>query len=253
MTAKDLDHFFRSFLDIEGFSGIDSSMNGLQIDNNGAEIKKIAFAVDASLETFKRAAAGFAGMLFVHHGLYWGSPLPITGAFRERLNCMLSNNTALYAVHLPLDAHPALGNNAVLCNLLGVENREPFGLYHARKIGYKGTLARPLTIEDALSKISFMQRPPSAILPFGKKESATCAVVSGGAAMEAVQAIDENIDLYITGESSHTLYHYALESGLNFIAGGHYNTEVWGVRAVMEHCQKELGIETEFIDLPTGM
>jgi dinuclear metal center YbgI/SA1388 family protein len=251
MTTQDLDTFFKGFLDIEGC--IDSSMNGLQIDNNGADVKKIAFAVDACMETFKRAALCGAGMLFVHHGLYWGKPIPVTGAFRVRLECMLSNNIALYAVHLPLDVNSEVGNNAVLCDLLGMENREPFGSYHGQKIGYKGTLARPLGVDEALSRISFKDRPPVAILPFGKKESATCAVVSGGAAMEALQAIDENIDLYITGEASHTVYHHAQESNLNIIAAGHYNTEVWGVRAVMERCKKELGIETEFIDLPTGL
>ena len=252
-TTHKLDTFFRGLLDLEGLKEIDSSLNGLQVDNDGSELTKIAFAVDAGLEVFKRAAEAGAGMLFVHHGLFWGEDLRLEGSHRERIKFLLDNNLSLYAVHLPLDQHPALGNNAVLAQLLGIENPEPFGLYHGRKIGYKGNLNNALTIEDAVKRISFMNRPPSGVFPFGKKESKSCAVISGGAPMEAFQAIEEGIDLYVTGETSHSVYHHALESRLNIIAGGHYSTEVWGVRRMMEECVKQLGIDTEFIDVPTGL
>jgi dinuclear metal center YbgI/SA1388 family protein len=253
MTSARLDAYFRSLLDIEGFAATDSSMNGIQVDNDGAEIAKIAFAVDACLETFQQAAASGAGLLFVHHGLFWGRPLRIAGTHRERLRFLLDHNIVLYAAHLPLDQHPALGNNAGLAELLGIVQPEPFGEYHGRKIGCKGKLAQPLSIEEAVKRISFKDRPPLGVYPFGKRESLNCAVVSGGAAEEAVQAIEEGIDLYITGEASHEIYHQALEGHLNMIAGGHYSTEVWGVRRVMEHCAAELSLETEFIDAPTGL
>ena len=252
-TTSTLDAFFRNHLDIDGFKEADNSLNGLQADNDGSEIKKIAFAVDSCLEVFKRAAEAGAGMLFVHHGLFWGLDQRLEGNYRERIKFLLDKNLALYAVHLPLDQHPRLGNNAVLAELLGIENPQDFGLYHGRKIGYKGNLAKALTIEEAVKKISFMNRPPLAVHPFGKKESLSCAVLSGGAAMEAFQALDEKIDLYVTGESSHTVYHHALEGRMNIIAGGHYSTEVWGVRRMMEECAKQLEIETEFIDVPTGL
>jgi dinuclear metal center YbgI/SA1388 family protein len=254
MTTRKLDAFFRSFLDIDGFSGIDSSLNGLQVDNDGAEVDKIAFAVDASLESFRRAAASGAGLLLVHHGLFWGAPLRVEGVFRGRLQFLLDHNIALYGVHLPLDAHPELGNNAGLADLLGLENREPFGLYHGRKIGYKGTLKKPLTVEEAVQKIAaFGDRPPLGVFPFGKRESLTCGIISGGAAAEALQALEEGLDLYVTGEASHSYYHHILEGGLNVIAGGHYATEVWGVRRVMEHCAAQLDLALEFIDVPTGL
>ncbi|MDR1955597.1 MAG: Nif3-like dinuclear metal center hexameric protein [Treponema sp.] len=253
MTIKRLDAFFRNILDIEGFSGIDNSLNGIQVYNDGAEVEKIAFAVDASMETFKRAAASGAGMLFVHHGLFWGAPVPIQNPLRERLQFLLDHNLTLYAAHLPLDAHQRWGNNMVLALRVGIEHPEPFGRYHGRKIGYKGTLKTPLTIAEAVRRISFMDRPPLGVYPFGKPESYTCAVISGGAAGEARQAMAEGIDLYITGESSHQVYHEAQEAGLNLIAGGHYSTEVWGVQAIMEQCKQQLSIETEFIDVPTGL
>jgi dinuclear metal center YbgI/SA1388 family protein len=253
ITTEKLDIFFKSLLDIEGFAGIDSSMNGIQIDNDGGEIKKICFAVDASLETFKRAAAAKAGLLFVHHGLFWGKPLSITGNHRSRIKFLLDNNIALYAVHLPLDQSPELGNNAGLAGLLGLENIQPFGEYHGRKIGFKGTFPKPVTIEEAVKKIGFMDRPPLGVYPFGKKENSSCAVISGGAAHEVLQALEEKADLYISGESSHTIYHEILEGKINMIAGGHYSTEVWGVRKVMERCAAELQTDTEFIDVPTGL
>jgi dinuclear metal center YbgI/SA1388 family protein len=253
MTTRALDAFFRGFLDIEGFASLDSSLNGLQVDNDGAEFEKIAFAVDASLETFKRAAAAGAGMLFVHHGLFWGVPLRVAGGHRERLRLLLDLNLALYAVHLPLDQHPQVGNNAALAELLGIENPEPFGLYRGRKIGYKGTLSTPLALEEAVKRIAFSGRPPLGVFPFGKTECRTVAVISGGAAREAIQAIEERVDLYVTGEASHSVYHQILEGGVNMIAGGHYSTEVWGVRRVMEKCAAELDADVEFIDAPTGL
>jgi dinuclear metal center YbgI/SA1388 family protein len=253
MKTPRLDAFFRNLLDIESFASIDPSLNGLQVDNDGAEFGKLAFAVDASLETFKRAAAAGAGLLFVHHGLFWGVPLRVTGGYRERLRVLLDRNLALYAVHLPLDQHPEWGNNAALAEFLGIENPEPFGLYHGRRIGYKGTLAMPLTVEEAVKWISFAGRPPLGVFPFGKKECRTAAVISGGAAGEAVQAIEEGVDLYVTGEASHSVYHQILEGGVNMIAGGHYSTEVWGVRRVMEKCAAELNVDVEFIDVPTGL
>ncbi|MCL2442361.1 MAG: Nif3-like dinuclear metal center hexameric protein [Treponema sp.] len=253
LTTTQLDAFFKGFLEIDGFSAVDRSLNGVQVDNDGSAVRKIAFGVDAAMETFEQAAAIGAGMLFVHHGLFWGAPLRITGNIRNRIKFLLSNNICLYAVHLPLDQHPEFGNNAVLAKLLGLENIEPFGPYHGRKIGYKGTFPKPVTIEDAVKKISFMNRPPAGVFPFGKKECLNAAIVSGGAPENARDAIIEGLDLFVTGESSHQIYHDCLEAKMNMIAGGHYCTEVWGLQAVKRHCASELGIDTEFLDIPTGL
>jgi dinuclear metal center YbgI/SA1388 family protein len=253
-TSAKLDAFFRRFLDIEGFAETDNSMNGIQVDNDGGGIGKIAFGVDASMETFERAAASGAGMLFVHHGLFWGKPLPLAGNHRRRVQFLLDRNICLYAVHLPLDQHPRFGNNASLAGLLGLENLEPaFGEDHGKKIGYRGTFPKPLTADEAARKIAFEGRPPLGIYPFGKKENTSCAIISGGAPYEAVKAIDMGVDLFVTGEMSHGIYHECLEGKLNVIAGGHYATEVWGARSVMCHCAEELHIDTEFIDVPTGL
>jgi dinuclear metal center YbgI/SA1388 family protein len=251
MITNKLDIFFKTLLEINGFE--DVSLNGLQVDNDGSDVKKIAFAVDACMETFERTANAGAGLLFVHHGLFWGKPLALTGSHRARLKFLLNNNIALYAAHLPLDHNSTWGNNAVLAEKLGFETCEPFGGYHGRKIGYKCKLKKVLTIEEAVSLISFMDRPPLSVLPFGPKEIRTAAVVSGGAPEFSGEAITDGIDLFVTGEASHTGYHTALEGHLNIIAGGHYSTEVWGVRSIMEQCASQLNIDVEFIDVPTGL
>jgi len=253
LNSAGLDRFFKSFLEIEGFAGIDNSLNGIQVDNDGCDIRKLAFGVDAGMETFERAAAAGAGMVFVHHGLFWGNPTRVAGNIRRRIKFLLDNNICLYAVHLPLDQHPELGNNAALADLLELENIEPFGVYHGRKIGYKGVFPKPVTIDEAVKKISFMSRPPLGVYPFGKSENATCAVASGGAASVTLQAMEEGLDMFVTGESSHSMYHECLEGKLNMIAGGHYSTEVWGVRSVMRRCAEELKIDVDFIDVPTGL
>jgi len=252
-TSAKLDRFFRGILDIEGFAGADDSLNGIQVDNDGGGIGKIAFAVDASLETIERAAGAGAGMLFVHHGLFWGKPAALTGSRRRRIKALLDRNICLYAAHLPLDQHPEMGNCAALAQLLGLLDIEPFGTYHGKKIGYKGRFPQPIDIDQAARKIAFEDRPPLGVYPFGKSESSTCAVVSGGAAGNALEAIEEGIDMYVTGEMAHFVYSECLEGGLNMIAGGHYSTEVWGARAVMRHCAEELQIDVEFIDAPTGL
>jgi len=253
ITTKQIDSFFRSFLDIEGFVSMDNSLNGIQVDNDGSAVRKIAFGVDAAMRTFEKAAAAGAGMLFVHHGLFWGERERISGNIRRRVKFLLDHNICLYAVHLPLDQHPEFGNNIALAELLGLENIEPFGPYHGRKIGYKGTVSTPITTEEAAKRISFMGRPALDMFTFGKEKNTSVAVMSGGAAMNALDAIKDGLDLYVTGELSHQIYHDCLEAKINVAAGGHYNTEVWGARKVMEHCGKELDMEVEFIDNPTGL
>ncbi|MCL2764794.1 MAG: Nif3-like dinuclear metal center hexameric protein [Treponema sp.] len=253
LTTEQLDAFFKSLLEIDGFASNDKSLNGIQVDNDGSPVRKIAFGVDAAMETFEQAAAAGAGMLFVHHGLFWGAPSRVAGNLRKRIKFLLDHNICLYAVHLPLDQHPKLGNNAVIAKLLELTNIEPFGDYHGRKIGYKGIFEKPVTIDEAAKKINFMDRPPSGIFPFGKKEISSAAIMSGGAAESARDAIENGVDLFVTGESSHSVYHDCLEARLNMIAGGHYCTEVWGLQALMRHCAAELGIDVEFLDIPTGL
>ena len=181
-----------------------------------------------------------------------GKPVPVTGVQFGRISFLVKNDLPLYAVHLPLDMHPEVGNNAVLARVLGLEKPEPFGFYKGWKIGFKGTFREPADISTVLEKLK-ITATEAVVLPFGRERISTVGLISGGAPHEAAQAIDAGLDLYITGEPSHSVYHLCLEGKINLIAGGHYNTEIWGVKETALRAERDLGIETVFIDVPSGL
>lgn len=253
MDIAEFDAWAQELLDISRYSGLDDSLNGLQVGRSDGPVTRMAFAVDACLESIRRARDAGAQVLFVHHGLFWGKPTAITGTLRERISELLAADLALYACHLPLDAHAELGNNAVLARMIGLADIEPFGSYHGVKIGFKGRLKAPITLDEAIARVLPGGDSPRSVLAFGPARVSTVAVVSGGAPFEAFQAIAEGIDLYVTGEPSHSIYHEVMEAGLNVLAAGHYTTEVHGVQAVAGRVARDLGIATAFMDYPTGL
>ena len=253
MNIKDFDKWCRSFLAIDMMSGKDSSLNGLQIGDAGRSVKKIAFAVDACLETISRAADEKADLLFVHHGLFWGRPLAVTGSLYKRFETLISHGIALYAAHLPLDMHAEFGNNAVLADILGLTDRKEFGEYKGTFIGVEGILETPLGRDEVVQKLFGGWEDSIKTLPFGPEKICRVGIISGGAPREVSEAIDKGLDLYITGDASHEIYHQCMESGINVIFGGHYLTETTGVQAVQRKVQTELGLDTVFIDVPTGL
>ncbi len=258
MLLSELDKYFRGLMEIDQLSRVDASMNGIQVCSNdgeasSVEIKKAAFAVDACMESFERVKELGADMLFVHHGLFWGRPLQVCGAHFRRLKFLMENNIALYASHLPLDMHPEFGNNAGICESLGIREPEPFGEYHGYKIGFKGELSKECSMDDVLEMLGLTADKALSVLPFGPERIRRVAVVSGGAADSVHQAIEEDADLYITGDAAHQIYHSCLENRINLICGGHYHTETWGVRLLAERVSSDLGLDTVFIDLPTGL
>jgi dinuclear metal center YbgI/SA1388 family protein len=252
MTLLEFDRWVRSILAIDETHGRDRSLNGIQIGPDHRVIKKIAFAVDASLAGFQRAAREGADLLFVHHGLFWGVPLALRGSHYERIHFAMEKELSLYAVHLPLDMHDELGNNAGMAALLGLENLEPFGDYNGLKIGWKGTLPQASSPMDIMKGL-WGNTQDMSLLDFGPEKVTSIGIVSGGASREVEQAVDEKLDLYITGEPSHQTYHYCLEQGINVIAAGHYATETFGVKLMAQRVKQELGIDSIFIDLPTGL
>jgi dinuclear metal center YbgI/SA1388 family protein len=253
MTIEKFDNWCRSFLDIDGMSRVDASLNGLQIGDSGVELKKAAFAVDACFETIRKAAEEKAQLLFVHHGLFWGRPLAITGDHYKRVKYAMDHGLALYAVHLPLDMHPELGNNAALAHVLGMTDLEGFGEYKGFQIGMKGLLKKPLKRDEVIPALFGDWESRPMMLPFGPEEIRSVGMISGGGTHEVAQAIEEGLDLYITGDSSHAVYHQSLEAGINVLFGGHYLTETGGVQAVMKKAADQLTLDTIFIDVPTGL
>jgi dinuclear metal center YbgI/SA1388 family protein len=253
MDLKELDRYFHDLLPISDFESVDSSLNGIQVECSSKMISHAAFAVDACMATFERAAEIGADLLFVHHGLFWGRPIAVTRSHYERLKFLLDHDIALYAVHLPLDAHPDFGNNAGIAASLDLEQVEPFGSYRGLKIGCKGLLKEALTVDEVLDRLGVDREECTALLPFGVEKSTSVGIISGGAALDVEQAIREGLDLYITGDALHQVYHTCLEERINLICGGHYQTEVWGVRLVAEKLAQDSGLETSFVDVPTGL
>ncbi len=253
MNAIELSSWLDRLLEVPRFGGVDPSQNGLQVENDGAGIARVAFAVDACLQTIERAAAAQAGLLVVHHGLFWRDPERVVGNQYRRLKALLDSNIALYASHLPLDAHPELGNNAGLAARLSLTDVEPFGDWKGCAVGVRGRFSEPVSLDRAVELLCPDGAPLLSLLPFGPKSISTVAVVSGSGSNELYQALEAGIDLFVTGEISHEDYHHALEGRISVAALGHYRSETVGVRLLSAALGRETGLETLFIDAPTGL
>ncbi len=251
MKLKKLTTFLDETLDIKNFAA-DSSMNGLQVEAS-SDVKRIATAVDVSDRSIRKASASGADMLVVHHGLFWGAPVPITGVMAKRIQLLLSKGVSLYAAHLPLDAHPVIGNNVQLAGLLGLEQRRSFGNYHGMIIGLCGILPRPATPRSITRKLKKSLGAESKVFDFGPDRVRKLGIVSGGGASLVGDAAAAGCDTLLTGETSHSAYHIAREARLNLICSGHYATETVGVRALGAFLTAELGLTVKFIDMPTGL
>ena len=255
MTLNELNRYFNSFLHKEDYDS-DVSLNGIQISNsapNEKPITKVAFAVDACEATALKAAEAGAQVLFVHHGLFWGHCETITGTHYKRVAAFIKNDLALIAYHIPLDANEFVGNNFGIAKRIGLEKVRPFGKWRGMTLGAIGELSQEVKIDELAQKLFPNGEKPSKILPFGKKMIKKVAVISGGAGEDFTQAVKIGADAYITGEVSHEDYHGIEESGINVIAGGHYNTETVGVQLVQRRLEEDKGLQTVFIDIPTGL
>ncbi len=227
----------------------DSSCNGLQVEG-AAIVKKVGVAVDACIETYTKACEQKCQMLIVHHGLIWSGITTVQGRVRNHLKYMLEHELNLYASHLPLDAHKVVGNNMQLAHIIGLTDIEPAFSYRAEIIGVKGNLPKK---QDCRSIAKMLQKGIGGqpqVLDFNKKSIETVGIVSGGGASDLGQAVAMGLDCFITGESSHSAYHIALEAGISVIYGGHYFTETVGVRALGHILQKQFSLDVEFIDVP---
>lgn len=255
MKKNELIKLLDDVLNIKFYEKYDVSLNGVQVDNNKDEINKICFAVDACYESIKRAVDMNADMLFVHHGLFWGECFRLSGIHYMRFRELIKNDVLLYAAHLPLDANAEYGNNFTMAKILGLANTRPWCEYRGVNIGVCGECKEGYDIETIIKKLGFTEKDDLKLLPFGKiKNIKRIGIVSGGAADEEdlEQAINTGVDLYITGEHSHVLYHKAREEKISVLSGGHYHTEIFGVKS-MASFLTSLGLECKFIDIPTGM
>lgn len=247
-TLPDIVHHLDSLLDINGIE--DKSPNGLQVEGRST-VNRVGLAVDYSPELVEQATRDGMDLLFVHHGLIWGGLQRITGVTLAFLKPLLTADISLYAAHLPLDIHPELGHNACLARMLQLQSPQPFGRYHGREIGLIGQLPAPQSRDSLVQVIRRDISPDLILLPFGPSTISRVAVVSGGGASLALEAREAGADFFLTGETSHSVYHQIKAAGLNVGFAGHYISEKWGVLAVANHLESHFDLETRFYDIPT--
>jgi dinuclear metal center YbgI/SA1388 family protein len=224
--------------------------NGLQFENNG-QVTRLAAAVDFNWTTVRMAVEAKVDLLLVHHGLMWSSEQAWTGRRYAGLRHLVEHNLAVYSSHLPLDAHPKLGNNVLLCRALGLRPQRPFFLEKGR---YIGTAA-----EQHLPRHELEQRLRHAVghdpvvIRGGPEVCQRIGIVSGGGGDRAQQAMAEGVDTFVTGEGPHWTYNLAQDLGINILYGGHYATETFGVKALADHLARKFKLPWLFLDNPSGL
>jgi len=229
----------------------DYGPNGLQVPGP-EEVSTIATGVSAHAELFELAAGEGAGLLLVHHGLFWGEPAgPIDIVLKRRLQILFDADIALAAYHLPLDAHPEFGNNALLARALEAEALEPFARHRGEPIGILANLPGDgLASGELFARVAAVTSREPLVFDSGPELVRRLAIVSGAGAGHIEEAASSGADALLTGEVPERAMAHAREHGLHLIAAGHYATETFGVRRLGEHLAERFGLSHVFIDVP---
>ncbi len=244
VKLTDLLQYTQQLLQVERFN--DYCPNGLQLEGS-AEVRKIVSGVTASMALLEAALTLNADLVLVHHGYFWRNEDPrIVGIKRKRLAFLLANNMSLMAYHLPMDAHPELGNNAQLGRKLNIEQTGSVG--EANLVCY-GTLKQDLSLRAFSDQIATVLQRPPLVMGDLDKQVKTVAWCTGAGQAYLEDAIRLGVDVFISGEISEQTTHLALESGVAYIAAGHHATERYGIRALGEHLAEKFSLEHHFLDL----
>jgi dinuclear metal center YbgI/SA1388 family protein len=249
-SLSDIVTYTDRFLRIRDVGDWDNALNGLQIENSG-RVTRIGAAVDASTRVLTEAGRKNVDFLIVHHGLFWPGLQPVTRLLRRQLKLAFETDMALYSAHLPLDIHPKVGNNSQLVAALGLKSGQPFLEEKGQPVGLKIRVS--LSRSELVRKLQKALNGPVKVFDFGPKQIRAIGVVTGAAGSEIYRVADEGIDTFITGEAPHWAAVAADELGMNLILGGHYATEVFGVKALAAHLSKRFRVPWAFIDRPTGL
>lgn len=225
--------------------------NGLQVAGRPA-IGTVATGVSANLELFDAALARGADLVLTHHGILWKGDDPrVVGRLHRRLGLLLRNDIGLAAYHLPLDAHPEYGNNALIAAGLGCVGRRPFGLHRGREIGCRGQFAGDgIPPDELIRRVQELTGRRPLAFPAGPDPVRTVGILSGAGAGNLGEAIAAGLDAFVTGEPAERAMAEARESGIHFLAAGHYATETFGVRALGDRLADRFGIDHVFLDVP---
>lgn len=248
MTRKELELYLNTLLTPGEFE--DYGPNGLQVEGN-RNIDRIGFSVSATLESIQLAAERNADALIVHHGLFWTfhGPQVLTGPFAKRIFPLVQHQINLFAYHLPLDAHPMVGNAACLAVLIGLMDLGAFGDFKGCSTGVQGRFRQPLSasaMKENLGKV--LNHPVMLASPDPGAMIHSVGVITGGANKDWVLACKAGLDAYITGEMSEHDWHDSREAGLHMFAGGHHATERFGIQAVMKRIQQDFDVDCFFLD-----
>jgi dinuclear metal center YbgI/SA1388 family protein len=228
----------------------DTSLNGLQVENDG-NVSRVGLAVDISQTLIEKAHEAGVDFLIVHHGLFWGKPIPVTGPLYRRIRSLMEYNIALYAIHLPLDVHPELGNNAQIQMVLDWNVGEDIvqdGISLGKEIVFDPPKELSGLVRDLRTGLDFDPK----VWNFGPRTVSRAAFISGAGIRFLDHIAASGIHTLVTGEPRHDAYWMARELELNVILAGHYATETLGVQAVGNHLKEKFGLASCFIDLPTG-
>lgn len=227
------------------------ALNGLQVENDGS-VSRVALAVDGSQATLEAALAGGADLLLLHHGIFWSGLRPLTGWWKKKVQTCLAGNLAVYAAHLPLDLHPELGNNAGLARALGLRDLKPELDYHGTMIGLSGLFEGSVAaLRDRYAEVT--GSAVTGVVADAAAPAGRVALCSGGGGDMIYQVAEKGYGCYLTGEENHWVRNAAQDMGINLLFAGHYATETFGVKALGDLLEREFGLPTFFIDLPTGM
>lgn len=251
VSVAEVADFLDQYLGVPEIADYAGAVNGLQVDGPGP-VKVAAAAVDASEAVIGQAVAGGADLLLVHHGLFWDGLRPIAGRRYRKVRALVQGGLALYSAHLPLDAHDAVGNAAVLARKLGLGDARPFGDFEGTPVGRAGSAAGVSTDEFA-QRLEALTGEPVRVLPGGPQALSNVAVVTGAGGSLLAQVAREGLCALVTGEVQHHHAVEAAERGVTVFLGGHYATETWGVKALAEVLHDQLGVRTFFVDSPTGL
>lgn len=223
--------------------------NGLQVEGR-QHVRRVVTGVTASEALIDAAIDRQADALLVHHGYFWKGEDPrITGLKRTRLNKLLAHDISLIAYHLPLDAHPELGNNVQLARLLGLTPDGPLEPGNPRSIGNTATLARPVAVDDFAVHVETMLGRVPQVIAGGPTHIRRIGWCTGAAQSYIEKAVALGLDAYLSGEISEPTVHVAREAGIHYFACGHHATERYGVKALGEFLQQKLGLPVEFVDI----
>ncbi len=249
MRLHDLVAHLDQVLGHAGTEDYPGAFNGLQVENGG-EVGRVAVAVDAHLGTLQAAVEARADLLVVHHGLFWGASAPVTGATYRKLRLCLDHGLAVYASHLPLDAHPELGNSIGLARALGLEGGEPWFESHGWLVG--------LRFQVDLARTELARRLEAVtgqvlLRPWGPERVRALGLVTGGGGGDLARAVAAGMDTFLTGEGPHWSDGVARDQGLNLLYGGHYATETFGVKALGANLERTFGLPRMFLEAPSGL